>query len=162
MFPMKQLTLVTLAFAAVTIVALGAGTTADDSNIGTWTLNVARSKFDPGPAPRSQTHKIEAWDDDGVKFISDGEDAEGKPVHWELQAKYDGKFYEFKGNPNADMAAYKRIDANTVHMTTRLGGKQNTSAMIVVSKDGTTRTVTQVGTNAKGQKINNVIIYDRQ
>ena len=162
MFPMKQLTSIALALAAVSVVALGARTTADDSNIGTWTLNVARSKFDPGPAPKSQTHKIEAWDDGGVKFTSDGVDAEGKPVRWELQAKYDGKFYEFKGNPNADMAAYKRIDANTVHMTTRLGGKQNTSSMIVVSKDGSTRTVTQVGTNAKGQKINNVFIYERQ
>jgi len=162
MFPMKHLTLVTLVFAAVTVAALGARTTTDDNNIGTWTLNVAKSKFDPGPAPKSQTHKIEAWDDDGVKFTSDGVDAEGKPVHWELQAKYDGKFYEFKGNANADMAAYKRIDANTVHMTTRFGGKQNTSSMIVVSKDGSTRTVTQVGTNAKGQKVNNVIVYERQ
>jgi len=159
---MKHLTFVTLALAAATIVSLGARTTADDTNIGTWALNVARSKYDPGPAPKSQTHKIEAWDDDGVKFTSDGMDAEGKPMHWELQAKYDGKFYEFKGNPNADMAAYKRIDANTVHMTTRLGGKQNASSMIAVSKDGTTRTVTQVGTNAKGQKINNVIVYERK
>jgi hypothetical protein len=159
---MKQLIYLTLACAAFAIATLGASTTADDNNIGTWTLNVARSKFDPGPTPKSQTLKIEGWDDDGVKYTSDGMDAEGKPTHSELQAKYDGKFYEYKGNPDADRVAYKRIDPNTLHVTTQLGGKQNSSGMIVVSKDGRTRTLTQVGTNAKGQKVNNVIVYERQ
>ena len=159
---MKRLTFVTLALAAVALVALGARTPADDNNIGTWTLNVAKSKFDPGPAPKSQTLKIEGWGDDGVKYTADGIDADGKPTHWEMEAKYNGKFYAFKGNPDGDMLAYKRADANTLHVTTQLAGKQNTTGMIVVSKDGKTRTLTQVGTNAKGQKINNVVVYDRQ
>src|SRR5437870_2364867 len=96
------------------VLAFGAVVMAADSNIGTWKLNVAKSKFSPGPAPKSQTLKIEAWGTDGVKFTSDGIDADGKPTHAEFQAKYDGKFVPFKGNPDADMLAYKRIDANTV------------------------------------------------
>jgi hypothetical protein len=32
----------------------------------------------------------------------------------------------------------------------------------VVSKDGKTRTTTQKGTNAKGEKVNNTIVYDKQ
>jgi len=32
----------------------------------------------------------------------------------------------------------------------------------VVSKDGKTRTTTQKGKNAKGQDVNNTIVYDRQ
>jgi hypothetical protein len=32
----------------------------------------------------------------------------------------------------------------------------------VVSKDGKTRTTTQTGTNAKGEKVNNTIVYDKQ
>jgi hypothetical protein len=159
---MKNRALVTLAFAAVTFVTLGASTPADDNNIGTWTMNVAKSKYDPGPAPKSQTLKIEAWGDDGVKYVSDGIDADGKPTHSELEAKYDGKFYAFKGNPDSDMLAYKRVDVNTLHITSQLGGKQNVTGMIVISKDGKTRTLTQVGINAKGQKINNVVVYDRQ
>jgi hypothetical protein len=77
----------------------------------------------PGPAPRSQTLKIEAWGDDGVKYTSDGIDAEGKPTHSEVEAKYDGKFYPFKGNPDSDMLAYKRIDVNTLHMTSATRGQ---------------------------------------
>ena len=162
MGPMRKLAFVTFALATVGLVALGARTPADDNNIGNWTLNVAKSKYDPGPAPRSQTLKIEAWGDDGVKYTSDGIDADGKPTHSEVEAKYDGKFYPFKGNPDSDMLAYKRIDVNTLHMTSQLGGKQNVTGMIVISKDGKTRTLTQVGTNAKGQKVNNVVVYERQ
>jgi hypothetical protein len=159
---MKKLIVLAIALPMLATLALGASSVADDNNIGNWTLNVAKSKYDPGPAPKSQTLKIEAWGDDGVKYTSDGIDAEGKPTHSELEAKYDGKFYPFKGNPDSDMLAYKRVDVNTLHITSQLGGKQNVTGMIVISKDGKTRTLTQVGTNAKGQKINNVVVYEKQ
>src|SRR6187397_1990025 len=159
---MKKLAYITFAFVAAAALALNATTAAPDNNIGTWKMNVAKSKFSPGPAPKSQTLKIEAWGEDGVNYTADGVDGDGKTTHWTLQAKYDGKFYPFKGNPDSDMLAYKRIDVNTLHMTSQLGGKQNMTGMIVISKDGKTRTLTQVGTNAKGQKINNVVVYERQ
>ena len=135
---------------------------AADNNVGTWKLNVAGSKYSPGPAPKSQTVKIEAWGEDGVKFTADGVDAEGKSTHWEFQAKYDGKDYAFKGNPDADMISYKRIDASTLEATTKLKGKVATTAKVVVSKEGKTRTLTQKGKNAKGQDVNNVVVYDKQ
>ena len=80
----------------------------------------------------------------------------------ELQAKYDDKFVPFKGNPDADMLAYKRIDANTVEATTQLNGKVTGKTRIVVSADGKTRTLTQTGKNANGQDIHNTIVYDKQ
>src|SRR6266487_1333301 len=97
---------VRLSVAAVVILALGAVTIAADNNVGTWKLNLTKSKYSPGPAPKSQTLKIEAWGDDGVKYTADGVDPDGKPTHAEFQAKYDGKFNPFKGNPDADMIAY--------------------------------------------------------
>ena len=151
-----------LALAVVSVLVLGVTVMAADSNVGTWKLNLAKSKFNPGPAPKSQTLKIEAWGADGVKYTADGVDADGKPTHWELQAKYDGKFAPFKGNPDADMLAYKRIDANTVEATTQLNGKPAGKTKVVVSADGKTRTLTQTGKNAKGQTVNNVLVYDKQ
>jgi hypothetical protein len=159
---MKRLCYLTLAFATASVLALNATTVPADNNIGTWKMNVAKSKFSPGPAPKSQTLKIEAWGEDGVKYIADGVDADGKPSRWDLQAKYDGKFYPFKGNADADMLAYKRIDANTVEAVTQRAGKETGKTVVVVSKDGKTRTLTQTGTNAKGEKINNLIVYDKQ
>ena len=97
-----------------------------------------------------------------MKYAADGTDADGKPTHWEMQAKYDGKFVPFKGNPDADMLAYKRIDANTVEATTQLNGKVMGTSRVVVSADGKTRTLTQTGKNAKGQDIHNTIVYEKQ
>jgi len=159
---MKRLTYLTLAFAVGAVLMVNAQTASADNNLGTWKLNVAKSKFSPTAAPKSQTLKIEAWGADGVKYIAEGVDAEGKPSKWELQAKYDGKFYAFTGNADADMLAYKRIDANTVEAITQRAGKETGKTVIVVSKDGKTRTLTQTGTNAKGEKINNLIVYDKQ
>ncbi|HET7220724.1 MAG TPA: hypothetical protein VFJ02_21875 [Vicinamibacterales bacterium] len=59
--------------------------------VGTWHLNVAKSKYSPGPAPKSQT-------------------------------------------------TYTRV----------------------VSKDGKTMTVTVKGTNAQGQPVNNVVVFEKQ
>ena len=89
-------------------------------------------------------------------------DGDGKPMHWEFQAKYDGKDNPFKGNPDADTIAYKRIDGNNVEATTKLKGKPTGTTKVVVSKDGKTRTLTQTGKNAKGQDINNVLVFERQ
>jgi hypothetical protein len=154
--------LLTSVFVLAGVLAMGVATMAADSNLGTWKLNAAKSKFDPGPAPKTQTLKIEAWGADGVKYTSDGTDADGKPTHSDFQAKYDEKFVPFKGNPDADMIAYKRIDANTVEATTQLGGKVTGKTRIVVSADGKTRTLTQTGKNAKGQDVHNTIVYDKQ
>lgn len=142
-----------LAFAAVAFA---------DNHVGTWKLNLAKSSFSPGPAPKSQTLKIEAWGDDGVKYTSDGVGPDGKPTHAEFQAKYDGKDVPFKGNPDADTLAYKRIDANTLEATTKLKGKTTITAKAVVSKDGKTRTLTQTGTDAQGRTVKNVLVYEKQ
>ena len=159
---MERRTSVIVVLAAMLALAMGVATMAADSNVGTWKLNPAKSTYSPGPAPKSQTLKIEAWGGDGVKYAADGMDADGKPVHWEFQAKYDGKFYPFKGNPDADMISYKRIDANTVESMTQLKGKPTMTTKIVVSQDGKTRTLTQTGKNAKGQDVKNLLVYDKQ
>ena len=150
------------ALVLISLLALTAAMFAADNNVGTWKLNLAKSKYSPGPAPKSQTLKIEAWGDDGVKYTADGVGADGKPTHAEFQAKYDGKDYPFKGNPDADMLSYKRIDANTLQATTKLNGKATITAKAVVSADGKTRTVTQVGTNAQGQLLSITSVYERQ
>ena len=135
---------------------------AADTNVGTWKLNLSKSKFSPGPAPKSQTLKIEASGTDGVKFTSDGVDGDGKPTHYEFSAKYDGKDNAVKGNPDFDVLAYKRINAGTVEATTKLKGKVMAVTTVVVSADGKTRTLTQKGKDAQGKDVNNTLVYDKQ
>ena len=159
---MKRKSAFMLALVLISVLAVTAVVFAADNHVGTWKLNLAKSKYSPGPAPKSQTLKIEAWGDDGLKYAADGVGADGKPTHAEFQAKYDGKDYAFKGNPDADMLAYKRIDANNLEATTKLKGKVTLRAKVVVSADGKTRTVTQMGTNAQGQAVNITSVYEKQ
>jgi hypothetical protein len=128
---------------------------------GTWTLNVAKSTYMPGPAPKSQTLKIEAWGDDGLKYAADGVGADDKPTHSEFEAKFDGKDYDFKGNPDADTLSYKVIDANTLEATLKSKGVATITANVVVSADGKTRTVTQTGKDAQGRDLKIVSVYEK-
>jgi len=132
-----------------------------DRQVGTWTLNVAKSKYSPGPAPKSGTLKIEAQEN-GLKVTLDGIDAEGKATHVEFAPKYDGKDYPATGLPNADTISLSRIDTNTIEALAKKEGKVVMTTRSVVSKDGKTRTTTQTGKNPMGQDVNNTVVYDKQ
>jgi len=128
---------------------------------GTWTLNVAKSKYSPGPPPKSQTVIYEAAGQ-GVKVMAKGTDADGKPITTQYTANYDGKDYPVTSQPDWDTTALKRIDAHTAEFTRKRVGKVVQTGTNVVSKDGKTRTTTTTGINAKGEKINNVAVYEKK
>jgi hypothetical protein len=147
---------VILAVVALTAIASGA-----DSSVGTWKLNLDKSKYSPGPAPKSATVTIEALDG-GIKYTSNGVNAEGSPTHVEFTAQYDGTDNPVTGSPAFDSIALKRVDANTTDSTTKKDGKVMVSSRAVVSNDGKTRTLTSKGKNLKGQDVNSVVVFDRQ
>jgi hypothetical protein len=153
--PLLAITVATLLF------VLGPVAQASDNNVGTWKLNLAKSKYIPGPAPFESTLKIEP-ETNGLKFTFHGTDAEGKPVDFEFSPRFDGKDYRVTGLPEADMIVLKRINENTIETVTKKAGKPVMTTRSVVSKDGKTRTSTQKGTNAKGERVNNTIVYEKQ
>ena len=148
---------------AVCLVMLLSSSTllAADNWLGTWKLNVAKSKYVPGPAPKSETLKFVA-SGDAITLTHDEVDAEGKPAHGSYTAKFDGKDVPWAGNPDADTASPKRIDANSYENTWKKGGKVTVNAKGVVSKDGKTLMVSQTGKNAKGETVNNTAVFERQ
>jgi hypothetical protein len=146
---------------AVLALMLGASAQAEDKQVGTWKLNVAKSKFSPGPVPKESTLKIESQPD-GLKFTIDGIDAEGKTTHYEFSPKFDGKDYPATGLSYADTMSLKRVDVNTIETLAKKDGKPVMATRSVVSKNGKTRTTTQKGKNAKGEDVNNTIVSDRQ
>jgi hypothetical protein len=151
------------ATAVTLLVAIGAqsGFAQGDPLLGTWVLNVAKSKYTPGPPPKEQTTIFEAAGQ-GLKVTTNGIDSTGKPIMMTFTANYDGKDYPVTGNPDWDMVSLKRINANTVEFTRKRAGKVVQTATGVVSKDGQTRTLTATGVNAQGQKIHNVAVYDKK
>ena len=133
---------------------------ADNPNMGTWKLNEAKSKFNPG-SPKNHTVVYEAAGD-SVKVIVDGTDSDGKATHNEWTGKFDGKDYAVTGDATSDVRSYKQVNAHTLSLTARKGGKVTLTGRIVVSADGKTRTVTTSGTDSKGKKVNVTAVYDKQ
>ena len=147
---------------ALAVFAVGASAQqAKNSELGTWKLNLEKSKYSPGPPPKSPTMLTMEAAGDGVKYSSKGVDAEGKPTGAEYTAKYDGKDVPLKGAPVADTTSLRRIDANTVERVNKKGGKVVTTIRREYSKDGKHFTAKVTGTNAKGEAINNTLVYDR-
>lgn len=133
---------------------------ANESMIGTWKLNEAKSKLAAG-APKNNTVTYEAAGDN-IKVTIDGTAADGTAVHSEWTGKFDGKDYPSTGNPNEDMRSSKQIDDHTLHVTSKNDGKVVLTAHVVVAPDGKSRTVTVTGTDAKGKKYKSVAVYDKQ
>jgi hypothetical protein len=133
-----------------------------DSQVGVWTLNVAKSIFSPGPAPKTATTTIVAAGA-GTTVVVDQTMMDGTLRHWEITANYDGKDTAVTGNnPDADTIARTRINSNSVRTVAKKDGKVTTTQTSAVSSDGKTRTVTTTGVNAGGHKVSNVAVYEKQ
>lgn len=150
------------ALLAGAILAMGTGTAfAADPVIGTWKLNLAKSTFTPGPAPKSQTRTY-AESPQGIMLTIKTTAADGKDSTATLTFKEDGKSYPVTGNPDFDHVSVTRVDASTVHSTQLKAGEPVGTGVRTVSKDGKTLTFAQKGTHAAGGKYDDVSVYDRQ
>jgi hypothetical protein len=157
----RTLMLIALLFLAAVLTAAVPEIGLAQTNLGTWKLNLARSAFSPGPAPRSQTLKFEGAGQD-LKDTVEGIDPEGKPIKAVYIHIYDGKFYPTTGAPGVDSTAYTRVDANIVKFTRMNAGKVVQTGLHVVSSDGKTLTVITTGTDANGREVNSVGVYEKQ
>lgn len=128
--------------------------------MGTWKLNEAKSKLQPGMG--KNTTVVYAEQKDKIKVTVEGVDKDGKPRHGEWVGKFDGKAYPAKGNMAWDAAAYTVVNDRTNDITTMKNGKTVWTGRIEVSKDGKSRTVTVNGTDENGKKYNSKVVYDKQ
>ncbi len=133
---------------------------ASDGQTGTWKLNEAKSKLDPGVA-KNITVVVEAAGD-ALKVTVEGVDRDGKPTHNEWTGKFDGKDYPVTGDPSSDMRSYKTVDERTLELTVKKDGKVTVTGRIVMSEDGKSRTVTLSGTDPQGKKFTQTAVYDKQ
>lgn len=67
-----------------------------DAAFGTWTLNAVTSRYDPGPAPKTQALTYEAAGQ-GVRVTAKTVDARGQTATIEYTASYDGQDYATSG-----------------------------------------------------------------
>ena len=156
----KLLVRAVLAIAAATSVAI-AEAAVPDPVIGTWQLNVSKSTFKPGPAFKSQ---VRTYSQSGpsITLVVKTVGADGKEITSQATYQLDGKDYPVTGTPNYDSLSVKQVDSNTVKFTQKKAGKVVSTGSRTVSKDGKTLTLKSKGTTAKGEKSENVGVFDKQ
>ena len=158
----RTLTTMTLLASVLPTALPQAGIAQSNPLIGTWKINLAKSKYSPGPAPRSGTTIFEAVGQ-GLKITAENTDAQGKPTKVDFGViSFDGKSYPVTGTPDYDASSYKQVNASTFESTRTKAGKVVQTVTIVVSADGKSRTVTTTGVDEKGQQINNVVVFEKQ
>ncbi len=137
-----------------------------NSDLGVWKLNVAKSKYVPGPGPHSQTRTVVPLPQGkGVKVTIEGVSGSGKTINYSYTTNYDGQDSALSGvgfPSGSDTIAVKRVNAETTTQADKKDGKVITLGTRVVSKDGKVETIHAKGKDADGKPINNLVVYEKQ
>ena len=146
---------------ALALVVVVVGGTALAQTVGTWKLNLEKSKYNLLQEPKSAILVYEPAGA-GIKVTVDQVPADGPAIHYAYSADYNGKDVAVVGSPNGDTAARTRVNATTTKLVNKQDGQIVSTVTLVESADGTTLTITTTGTDAKGQNIDSVAVYDKQ
>jgi hypothetical protein len=146
---------------AALIVASAASAQTAEPIVGTWKLDLVKSTYKPGPAPKSSIVIVEPAGK-GLKVAIDAVNADGSPSKWGFTTLRDGKEEApVTGNPMFDVVTATRESATAGTNVYKKAGKVVMTTKAAISADGKTMTLTSTGTNPKGQAIHNVQIYTK-
>jgi len=130
--------------------------------LGTWKVDVAKSKYEPGAAPKNETLRFEPVGD-GFKVSLDGVNQQG-PYHSEGTGKFDGIDVPVVATPARQARftyAFSRIDDHTWDIVIKVNGERRILVHNVVSDDGKTMRAVSTAATSQGQIIQ-VAIYEKQ
>jgi len=155
----------------LTVVFAGLLPAQNNPAVGTWKLNVGKSKSSAAPLPKTATRTVEAQGD-GLKTSYEEAEADGSQIKYEFTANYDGKDYPISGSgrptwrddmlSGAETIALRRVSSNAYAGMLKKADKVVMTSRTVVSKDGKVTTVTASGADAKGQPTTVVSVWDKQ
>ncbi len=143
-------------FGAATVSAAGA-----DPVIGTWTLNLDKSKYAAGHAPKSMTRTYSAGAN-GTDLKVTGIAADGSAISQSATFTYDGKDCAITGSPAYDTVTLKKVNGSTVKSEMKKGGTVVGHTTRTISDGGKTLTLSTALKTAKGGTTHDVAVYDRQ
>jgi hypothetical protein len=147
------LLLLGLAFAASSAFAA-------DPIVGSWTLNVEKSKFTSGPAPKAATRVY--TESKGVYTLEQKITAsDGKEIPLKVQYS-DGKDEAVTGQSGIDSIHAKKVNANTWDFALESAGKEVGHVHRTVSADGKVLTVHNTGRQPSGASGNDTMVFDKK
>jgi hypothetical protein len=132
-----------------------------DQLIGTWQLNVAKSRYSPGPGPVSETRTYMRGPN-GVEGTIQRRFQDGRSERIEYIAEYDRE-YPVMGTAAYDHIQLKRLDARTAEAVLSHAGRVYGTARRVIAPDGKTMTITLrvESASASGGNVINVSVYEK-
>lgn len=126
--------------------------------IGTWRLNVAKSKYSPGPPLRSET-RVYARQADGVHGVVTRVHMDGRTEKFEYVANF-GNDHVVTGIPEYDRVTLRRVDELTSDAVLSHAGMVFGVARRTIAPDGRTMTITFDRKNAE-TPVHNLAVYDK-
>ena len=132
---------------------------ADDPLLGTWRLDLARSRYSPGPPPAAET-RIYSREPSGLKGVIRRRHADGREEVIEYGADFDRE-YPVSGTKTYDAVTFKRIDARTAEVVLSHAGRVFGTGRRTISDDGRTMTITFRREDGSAV-INNIAVYRKE
>ena len=126
--------------------------------IGTWRLNIAKSKYSPGPAPRSET-RVYRRQADGVHGVVTRVLADGRSEKFEYMANF-GKDIMVTGIPDYDTVTLRKVDDLTSDAVLSHAGNVYGVARRAIAPDGKSMTIT-FDRKSNDLRIHNVAVYEK-
>jgi len=156
---------ISLPLAAILLIAsaLLAGNAAPyDPWVGTWTLDIARSKFVESYAkPKSQTIVVEFAGETTLKFVSEVVEADGKKTRTEFTTAYDGQDTAVAGSALIDAVSVTQPRPHYRTYVLKKAGAVVSTNDVVLWGSGLLMTITSKEARG-GQSIENVLYYRKK
>lgn len=147
--------------AAFLLGATTASAAGADPAIGTWTLNLDKSKFHANGTPKSQTRTYSAGAN-GTDMKVTGVAADGSAISQSATFTYDGKDCAITGSSDFDTVSLTKVNGTTVKGELKKAGAVVGHSTRTVSAAGKVLTLRTALKTAKGGTTHDVAVYDKQ
>ena len=141
-----------------------------DPFIGTWVLNVEKSTYENQPAPKSVIRTIDYERDGMILVTAHTTSAAGTTSFVHYLFTLDGKKHEEMTRASAGGSAARtptyvsasKVNDRAINLVFKSGGTVIISHEWTVSDDGKVLTAKRTATNAQGQRVYSVQVFDKQ
>ncbi len=152
---MRKLTIISLAVGLLASLSAAA-----DPFVGVWKLNIAKSKFQSGPAPKQQITTITEADGQ-TRIRIEGIAADGTPTLVDYRIPTNGGVGTMQKSKAYDGVSAKMLGPGEREIDRTKDGKLVYTVVGKVSADGKSISTVSKGLNPLGQPVENTGVYDR-
>jgi len=130
--------------------------------LGTWTLNVEKSSYNPGPPPYRRGAFVVEPVNGGVRIVSRLVRVRGGVVHTEWTGRFDGKDYPVQGIDEVLSYAYVPLDERTYELVIKADGRVIGKSRATLSADGRTLTTVTAARDPRGNELTTTTVYEKR